>query len=425
MVHRDFSASAAAQKLLELAESNHPLEQFQGCKALCQLWPELSSAQRTNAVARIGEFLSLMFDEPTNVEGHLWQCRRLLVRHYLYQCELYEPGWPPDAITALAWKLADMVMEVITLRAGTYEEPIPYIQRICEEVILPMTQRRELVARLIRRPSRQTLYRLASLDENFGSPFGIGLLCEIEPAIPQLLESSVASPVLTRAVAKLIIANGPFLPAPQSVLFRSASDQWSHLVETWLQNDKAPDQEALSECVKQSREFVDPERLTEAIRILPEADKPTRVAILYQVDRLATLEQLPHDPLWKAMSDEAYQKSMLASFDLQDLKLAINAIVTVQQSQSPEWSWQLPYAFLNALKLTTTPELAEVFVAGLLASTCRRQAYSVLTRINAAEFSPIVVNKLRLYVDAIRWPEKALPSYARVLIRQIALRALR
>lgn len=422
---RNFSLADAVPHILELAGSTHPLEQFQGCRNLCQLWPDLNDEQEAKAVASIEKLLSLMFDEPASLEGHLWQCRRLLVRHYLYQCELYEQGWPPDAITALAWKLADMVMEVITPHAISYDEPVSYIQRVCDEVIRPMTQARELIARLIRRPCRQSLYRLASLEEMFGSPFGIALLCEIEPALPELRKSDVAGPIMKLAMSKLILASGPFLPTSQSVLVQSAPERWSRLVEAWLQNEHAPDREVLSVCVAQYKDFIDPARLNEALRILPETDKKTRVSILYQIDRLATLDQLPHYPLWKVLSDDDSQKAMLRSFDIEDLKYAINAIVTLQQSQSPEWSWQFPYSLLNALKQTTTAESAEVLVAGLLASTCRRQAYSVLSRVTAAEFSSFIVEKLRLYVTAIQRPQKALPSYARMQIRQIVMRASR
>jgi tetratricopeptide (TPR) repeat protein len=422
MVRSGVPVVNAVPILLELSKDAHPLTRFQGCRTLCKLWSDLSTEQKAEAVTSIGKLFSLLFAEPTALEGYLWQCRKLLVRHYLYQCDLYEPGWPPDAITALAWKLADMVMEVITPHASAYADPISYVQRVCDEVIRPMTQARELVARLIRRPCQQSLYRLASLDESFGSPFGIGLLCHIEPAIPELLKIEVSGPVLKRAMSKLIIANGPFLPPSQNILFRTNPDQWSRLVETWLKNQQAPDREALSECVAQFRDFVDPEKLTEALRILPETDKKTRVAILYQIDRLAILDQLPHDPLWIVVSDGSFQKVMLKTFDVEDLKRIINAIVAVQQSRSPDWSWQLPYEFLNALKLASTAESVEVLVGGLLASTCRRHAYSVLSHATVPEFAPVVVEKLRLFINAIRSPEIALPSYSRIRIRQISMR---
>jgi hypothetical protein len=425
IIRNHFSISEAVPNLLELSKDAHPLNQLLGCRTLCQLWCNLTAEQQAEALKSIETFLSLLFTEPTSLEGHLWQCRKLLVRHYLYQCELYEPGWPPDAITGLAWKLADMVMDVITPHAGKHEDSISYVQRVGDEVVRPMMQARELVARLIRSPSGQSLYRLASLDETFGSPFGIGLLCGIEPAIPDLLKSETAGPVLKRAMSKLIMANGPFLPASQSVLFETARDQWSRLVGAWLQNEHAPDREALSECVAQYTEFIDVANLTETLRMLPEADKETRVSLLYQIDRLAVLDQLPNESLWQVFSDATFQQSMLKTFDDDNLKYIINAIVTVQQSQSPEWSWQLPYAFLNALKLASTAESIERLVGGLLASTCHRHAYSILSRIAVPEFPSVVVDKLRLYIQTIQFPEKALPSYARMQIRQITMRALR
>lgn len=334
---------------------------------------EGSDEQKVETVASIGRFLGLMFDEPNTVEGHLWQCRKLLVRHYLYQCELYEPGWPPDAITALAWKLADLVMEVIGPHARTKEDPIQYVQKICKDVILPMTQRREFVARLIRRPLHQTLYRLSSLDETFGSPFGFWLLCEVEPMLPQLLEDEVFGPIVTKSITKLIIANGPFVPAqtPQGVLFCLAADQWKNIVDNWLQNDAAPDRDSLAHCVTQYKGLTDPPKLEEAIQFLPTADKETRAGILYQVDRLARLDHLPADPLWRAISNEKFQQAMLESFDIDDLKSVINAIVTVQQSQSPEWSWQLPFVFLGMLKCQVAIQHIEAFTSGLIAASGR------------------------------------------------------
>ncbi len=425
IIDSHFPILEAVPGFLELSKDAHPLNQIIGCRTLCQRWPDLSADQQAEALKSIETLLCLLFSEPTSLEGHLWQCRKLLVRHYMYQCELYEPGWPPDAIPALAWKLADMVMDVITPHAGIYEDPISYVQRVRDEVIRPMMQARELVARLIRRPCRQSLHRLASVDETFGSTFGIGLLCGIEPVIPELLKSETAGPVLKRAMSKLIIANGPFLPASQSILFQTAPSQWNQLVDAWLQNEHAPDREALGECVAQYRDFTEITKLTEILRMLPDADRETRSAMLYQIDRLAILGQLPMEPLWRLFSDAIYQQSVLKTFDDNNLKHIINAIVHVQQSQSPEWSWQLPYAFLNALKLACTADSIERLVGGLLASTCHRHSYSLLSRIAVPEFSSVVVDKLRLYIEAIRLPEEALPSYARMQIRQITARALR
>ena len=112
-------------------------------------------------------------------------------------------------------------------------------------------------------------------------------------------------------MSKLIIANGPFLPPSQSVLFQAAADQWSRLVDAWLQNEHAPDREALFEGVAQYKQFIDPAKLAEALQMLPEMEKEPRVVILYQIDRLARVDHLPNEQFWQMFSDAAFQQSML------------------------------------------------------------------------------------------------------------------
>jgi hypothetical protein len=77
------------------------------------------------------------------------------------------------------------------------------------------------------------------------------------------------------------------------------------------------------------------------------------------------------------------------------------------------------------LKTSLPPESVEAIVAAVLASTCRQQAFGNLSRINNAEFTPTVVAKLRYYLDALQWLPDDLPGYARMLIRQISVRAIK
>lgn len=423
VIRSHFRISEAFQPLINLAGSEHPFERFQGCQALCEAWSEWNDDQHATAIPVIDKFLYMMFaDELDNIDHQLWKCQLLFARHYLYQCELYEPGWHPDAISALAWKISDHVMRVIAPHARAKSAPIKYLSQILSEIIEPALERGELLARTIRVPMFQSLYRLSTLHSAFGSPFGLSVLSSFGPLISHYLplhESNQCSGIVTITIEELVRCIGKFLPEPRTVVFSKATANWERTLETWLQTQE-PHRAGAADRIAQFQKLTDESELSPTLEKLADVDKETRTQTLFIMLQLARMDHLPPQPLWKALTVRSFREMLLRSLDTEELKTFITAVVIVQQGTSPEWAQQLPHVFIDMLQtLTPTDEQADILMGSVIGAAVRSQAYSALRRIRLECRAGRGANILGQYSELILQVSQNTPRWTQLQIKRL------
>lgn len=423
LIRNHFKTSDAFQPFIDLAASEHPLERFQGCQALCEAWSEWSDEERAAAIPVLDAFLLLMFADDLDIVDHqLWKCQLLFARHYLYECELYEPGWHPDAISALAWKLSDHIMRVIAPHARMKSDPIKYLSQIADEILGPALERGDLLARTIRAPMFQSLYRLSTLHSAFKSPFGFSVLTSFEPLIRQyqgLQESNQCSGIMTIAFVELVLSIGGFLPEARTVVFSKSAANWERTLAVWLQTQE-PQRAYPDDRISQFQHLTDESKLAATLQEMADANKETRTLALFLMLQLARMDRLPQLALWNALTDRTFQEMMLRSLDIEELKSLINSIVIVQQGTSPEWAQQLPHVFIGMLQtLAPTEEQAEVLVGSVIGSAVRVQAFSALRRIRNECRAGRVAKTLETYAKLIRHVSKNAPRWTQVQIQRL------
>ncbi len=317
-----------------------------------------------------------------------WTMRHQLTRHFLMLLEPQHLGKMGESVACMAWKLAELVMEIFPDNA----ESVNYYQSNWLSTCLNISSSVWLNAQ-----SRVEHSHLRCMTATATSPWAISLMALMGPVFDELRFDELNKEMQNQfrnAVHRCLLISFPYAgDHEKSDVTYPTENGFGMTVSKWLRLSGPPDEEDFRQLLLLQQSLMTPNGMRQAldnIETRPTAEQ-FAVGMALKVD--ANSDALLGDTLWEFLSNAEWRNRAFKGIDVRVVSLFCEILLAYQSMRDEKWFVELPHFFAVLCEQEHDLDRHTVFFIAAVQLSMGADSYSAVQRImrgkNRAIFVPM------------------------------------
>jgi hypothetical protein len=379
-------------ELFQLAENDNYLCAYHGCAALVKQWAKLNHSQQTRTAKQLSDFICLSRSTDLSTRrGRFWNCMNRLADHFLAWIPLYGPELGDDNSASLAWWMAGRLAKVVCDDIEQAENPESKIQFVLERNLEPLVHFSFEINQLIRGGASRSVYHANTSMIQHGGPFFASLIGSfrlefgsIYPLLTERARNRVDQWIFVNTVHQSVGApqRGSLLFGNYILDIQTTYEQWEQVLN--------PNDETLAVLSRLRSDFekvTNSNSLRDLLSAFDTLNAFDQSLWLNRMKSAVWLEAIPLDPILNLLRDPVLSRVFAQSMKIEQLSLAIELMLAIQQFGGCVWKQELPHRLVDWLDFFDTVEEKAIIFNGIICSSIVGEAPSAIDRVCEREDS--------------------------------------
>jgi tetratricopeptide (TPR) repeat protein len=395
----DWSLSSVAQRseihisteeLLTLAAHNNYLSAYHGCAALVARWDKLDQSQQKQTAEHLSEFICLSRNSDLSTRrGRFWTCLNRLANHFLAWIPLYGPELGDDNSASLAWWMANRLAKVVCEDVERKQTPQSNMQFVLERSIDPLIHFSFQLNQLISGGATGSVFHANTSLIQHGGPFFAVLIASFKlefGAVYSLLSEQARTEIdkwmvfntLHQSVG--VAQKDSLLLGNYETDIQTTIDQWVKRIDV---NDEA--HAVMSKLSADCARLTDSNALIDLLSSFDSLGPDDQALWLNRLKVSVWRDATPLDPIVSLLRDPMRSRVFVRSMELDQLSMAIELLLSMQQSGGDVWKHELPHRLVGWLDYCDTLDEKFLIFNGIVCSAIAGESPSAIDEVRERE----------------------------------------
>ena len=424
----------STEELLTLAAHDNYLSAYHGCVALVARWDKLDQSQQKQTAEYLSDFICMSRNSDLSTRrGRFWTCLNRLASHFLAWIPLFGPELGDDNSASLSWWMAGRLAKVVCEDVERKQTPQSNMQFVLERSIDPLVHYSFQMNQLIRGGATGSVFHANTSLMQHGGPFFAALIASFQlelGAIYSLL-SEQARMEIDKWMFVNVLHRSVGVAHKDSLLFGSYETDIQTTIDQWVKqidvNDEA--HAVMSKLSADCARLTDSNALIDLLSSFDSLGPDDQALWLNRLKVSVWRNATPLDPILSLLRDPMRSRVFVRSMELDQLSMAIELLLSMQQSGGDVWKHELPHRLVGWLDYFDTLDEKFLIFNGIVCSAIAGESPSAIDEVreredcfqlkdaftfqgDRLESARTIVprwtwSKLRVYLDKLRFDGKA------------------
>jgi DNA-binding MarR family transcriptional regulator len=380
----------STEELLTLAAHDNYLSSYHGCAALVARWDKLDQSQQKQTAEHLSDFICLSTNSDLSTRrGRFWTCLNRLANHFLAWIPLYGPELGDDNSASLAWWMAEHLAKVVCEDVERKQTPQSNMQFVLERSIDPLIHFSFQLNQLIRGGATGSVFHANTSLIQHGGPFFAALIASFKLEFGAIF--SLLSEQARTEIDKWMVVNtlhqSVGVAQKDSLLFGNYETDIQTTIDQWVKridvNDEA--HAVMSKLSADCARLTDSNALIDLLSSFDSLGPDDQALWLNRLKVSVWRDTTPLDPIVSLLRDPIRSRVFVRSMELDQLSMAIELLLSMQQSGGDVWKHELPHRLVGWLDYFDTLDEKFLIFNGIVCSAIAGESPSAIDEVRERE----------------------------------------
>jgi hypothetical protein len=380
----------STEELLALATHDNYLSAYHGCAALVARWDKLNQCQQKQTAEHLSDFICLSRNSDLSTRrGRFWTCLNRLANHFLAWIPLYGPELGDDNSASLAWWMAERLAKVVCEDVERKQTPQSNMQFVLERSIDPLVHFSFQLNQLIRGGATGSAFHANTSLIQHGGPFFAALIASFKLDVGAIY--SLLSEQARTEIDKWMVVNtlhqSVGVAQKDSLLFGNYETDIQTTIDQWVKridvNEEA--HAVMSKLRSDCATLTDSNALTDLLSSFDSLGPDDQALWLNRLKVSVWRDATPLEPILSLLRDPMRSRVFVRSMKRDQLSMAIELLLSMQQSGGDVWKHELPHRLVGWLDYIDTLDEKFLIFNGIVCSAIAGESPSAIDQVRERE----------------------------------------
>jgi DNA-binding MarR family transcriptional regulator/tetratricopeptide (TPR) repeat protein len=380
----------STEELLALATHDNYLSAYHGCAALVARWDKLNQCQQKQTAEHLSDFICLSRNSDLSTRrGRFWTCLNRLANHFLAWIPLYGPELGDDNSASLAWWMAERLAKVVCEDVERKQTPQSNMQFVLERSIDPLVHFSFQLNQLIRGGATGSVFHANTSLIQHGGPFFSALIASFKLDVGAIY--SLLSEQARTEIDKWMVVNtlhqSVGVAQKDSLLFGNYETDIQTTIDQWVKridvNEEA--HAVMSKLRSDCATLPDNNALTDLLSSFDSLGPDDQALWLNRLKVSVWRDATPLEPILSLLRDPMRSRVLVRSMKRDQLSMAIELLLSMQQSGGDVWKYELPHRLVGWLDYIDTLDEKFLIFNGIVCSAIAGESPSAIDQVRERE----------------------------------------